>query len=203
MSEWVFALLVFAAQLIGWAFGRLLRRRLPAEHLSSGTRDSVMLLVGMVATLAALVLGLLISTAKTSFDADRASVVKIAADILLIDRALAHYGEEAKPSRDALRGFMDRAIEGMTKGREVDRSTVIREAILLAWRERQREELRMEAERLARAGVDVDDRARLEQSAHVIPGSTSDRVAIGGLQTLEGDHSPRSRVVELVHQDGE
>lgn len=114
MNEWVFALLVFAAQLAGWACGRLVRSHLPAEHLSSGTRDSVMLLVGMVATLAALVLGLLISTAKTSFDADRASVVKIAADILLIDRALAHYGEEAKPSRDALRGFMDRAIEGMT-----------------------------------------------------------------------------------------
>lgn len=114
MSAWVFALLVFAAQLTGWAFGRFVRRRLPAEHLNSGTRDSVMLLVGMVATLSALVLGLMISTAKTSFDTDRASVVEIAADILLIDRALAHYGDEAKPARDALRGFMESAIEGMT-----------------------------------------------------------------------------------------
>ena len=62
-----------------------------------------MLAVGMVATLSALVLGLMISSAKTSFDADRASVVEIAADILLIDRALAHYGDESKPARDALR----------------------------------------------------------------------------------------------------
>ena len=90
------------------------RRRLPPEHLSSVTRDSVVLLAGMVATLSALVLGLMISSAKTSFDSDRASVVEIAADILVIDRALAHYGDQAKPARDALRGFLQRAIEGMT-----------------------------------------------------------------------------------------
>ena len=114
MSEWVVALLVFTAQLAGWACGRFVRRRLPAEHLSSATRDSVVLLAGMVATLSALVLGLMISSAKTSFDSDRASVVEIAADVLVIDRALAQYGDQAKPARDALRGFLERAIEGMT-----------------------------------------------------------------------------------------
>ena len=114
MSEWAVALLVFTAQLAGWACGRFVRRRLPAEHLSSVTRDSVVLLAGMVATLSALVLGLLISSARTSFESDRASVVEIAADILVIDRALAQYGDQAKPARDALRGFLERAIEGMT-----------------------------------------------------------------------------------------
>ena len=114
MSEWAVALLVFAAQLTGWACGRFVRRRLPPEHLSSSTRDSVVLLAGMVATLSALVLGLLISSARTSFESDRASVVEIAADVLVIDRALAQYGDQAKPSRDALHGFLERAIEGMT-----------------------------------------------------------------------------------------
>ena len=114
MSEWAVALLVFAAQLTGWACGRFGRRRLPPEHLSSVTRDSVVLLAGMVATLSALVLGLLISSARTSFESDRASVVEIAADVLVIDRALAQYGDQAKPARDALRGFLERAIEGMT-----------------------------------------------------------------------------------------
>ena len=114
MSEWAVALLVFTAQLAGWACGRFVRRRLPAEHLSSVTRDSVVLLAGMVATLSALVLGLMISSAKTSFDSDRASVVEIAADVLVIDRALAQYGDQAKPARDALRGFMEAAIEGMS-----------------------------------------------------------------------------------------
>ena len=96
MSALAFALIVFAAQLIGWACGRWMRRRLPPEHLDTRTRDSVMLLVGMVATLSALVLGLMISTAKTSFDADKASVIEIAADILLIDHALAQYGRRVK-----------------------------------------------------------------------------------------------------------
>ena len=114
MSEWAVALLVFTAQLAGWACGRFVRRRLPAEHLSSVTRDSVVLLAGMVATLSALVLGLLISSARTSFESDRASVIEIAADVLVIDRALAQYGDQAKPARDALRGFMERAIESMS-----------------------------------------------------------------------------------------
>lgn len=113
MSEWVFALVVFAAQLIGWACGRLVRRRLPAAHLDSSTRDSVMVLVGMVATLSALVLGLMINTAKTSFDSDKAAVIEIAADILLIDRALVQYGEEAKVARTVLRGFMERAVDAV------------------------------------------------------------------------------------------
>ena len=113
MSAWTFALVVFAAQLLGWALGRLVRRRLPPEHLDARTRDSVMLLVGMVATLSALVLGLMISTAKQSFDDDKAAVVEIAADVLLIDHALAEYGDGSKAARDVLRGFMKRAIDGV------------------------------------------------------------------------------------------
>ena len=112
MSALTFALIVFAAQLIGWACGRLVRRRLPPEHLDARTRDSVMLLVGMVATLSALVLGLMISSAKTSFDADKASVIEIAADILLIDNALAQYGQESKAARELLRGFTKGAVNG-------------------------------------------------------------------------------------------
>src|SRR4030095_4674471 len=113
MSAWAFALVVFGAQLVGWALGRLVRRRLPPEHLDARTRDSVMLLVGMVATLSALVLGLMISTAKQSFDDDKAAVVEIAADVLLIDHALAAYGDGSKAARDLLRGFMQRAIDGV------------------------------------------------------------------------------------------
>src|SRR6187402_3192549 len=113
MSEWAFALIVFAAQLIGWASGRWMRKRLPPEHLDTRTRDSVMLLVGMVATLSALVLGLMISTAKTSFDADKASVIEIAADILLIDHVLAQYGDEARAAREQLRGLTKGAVDGV------------------------------------------------------------------------------------------
>jgi hypothetical protein len=113
MSELSSALLVFAAQVLGWVAGRLIRQRLPPEHLSSSTRDSVMLAVGMVATLSALVLGLMVSTAKSSLDGDRASVVEIGTKVLMIDRALAHYGDEAKPAREVLRAFTEHTIEGV------------------------------------------------------------------------------------------
>lgn len=102
-AAWVFALIVFAAQMSGWRLGRVMRARLPQEHLTSPTRDAVILAVGVVATLAALVLSLMISSAKTSYDADRLSVVEVAAGVLMIDRALAHYGPESRPARDALR----------------------------------------------------------------------------------------------------
>ncbi len=118
MSELSYALLVLAAQAIGWVAGRLIRQRLPPEHLSSSTRDSVMLAVGMVATLSALVLGLMVSTAKSSLDDDRASVVEIATKVLLIDRALAHYGDEAKPAREVLRTFTEQTIEDVTSHSE-------------------------------------------------------------------------------------
>jgi len=99
MNASLWALFVFVTQMAGWFAGRIIRSRLPPEHLTSSTRDAVVLAAGTVATLAALVLGLMISSAKASFDADRASVVEIATNILLIDRALAHYGDDAKVAR--------------------------------------------------------------------------------------------------------
>ena len=103
LAAWVFALIVFGAQMSGWLLGRVMRARLPHEHLTSSTRDAVILAVGVVATLSALVLSLMISSAKTSYDADRLSVVEVAAGILMIDRSLAHYGPESRSARDALR----------------------------------------------------------------------------------------------------
>lgn len=110
-NPWVFGVLVIVTQMGGWGCGRFIRKRLPPEHLASNTRDAVMLAVGMVATLSAMVLGLMVSSAKNSFDADRQSVIDMGADILLMDRVLAHYGEETKPAREILRGFTNSAIE--------------------------------------------------------------------------------------------
>ena len=110
MNALLSALLVFIAQMIGWVVGRLIRARLPADHLTASTRDAVVLAAGTVATLSALVLGLMVTSAKTSFDADRTSTIDISTNILLIDRALAHYGDDAKAARDLLRGFMQSAV---------------------------------------------------------------------------------------------
>lgn len=110
LAPWLYALIFLAVQMTGWVWGRRLRGRLPEEHLTSATRDAVILAVGVVATLSALVLSLMVSSAKTSFDADRQSVVEISANILMADRALAQYGGESKAARDALRELMTLAV---------------------------------------------------------------------------------------------
>lgn len=62
--------------------------------------------MGLVATMAALVLGLLVSSAKSFFDAQSTEVAQISAKVILLDRLLAHYGLEVKEVRDLLRSIV-------------------------------------------------------------------------------------------------
>src|SRR5215471_14688718 len=92
-------LLVYAGALAGLG----LQRMLPEHHLSSDSKDSVKLVAGLLATLSALVLGLLIASAKTSFDAVGDALKQSAAKVIIIDRLLAEYGPEAKGVREQLK----------------------------------------------------------------------------------------------------
>jgi hypothetical protein len=83
--------------------GLYLRKVLPAHHLSEESAGVVRLATGLIATMAALVLGLLISSAKGSFDTASSELVDTAAHVVRLDRVLAKYGPETKPVRDALR----------------------------------------------------------------------------------------------------
>jgi len=76
--------------------------RLPASHLSEGSRDTVKLVTGLMATLAALILGLLIASAKQSYDRANEEFRQIASKAVLLDRALAEYGPETKEVRALL-----------------------------------------------------------------------------------------------------
>jgi hypothetical protein len=76
---------------------------LPEHHLSSESKDVVKLAMGLIATMAALVLGLITASAKSSFDAHNSEMVHTAADIIRLDRALARYGPETKEIRDLVK----------------------------------------------------------------------------------------------------
>jgi hypothetical protein len=103
MSSLVLSCLIFVLTLGGILLGTLLRRALPEHHLSKGSKKVVRLGVGLIATIAALVLGLLIAAAKSSFDTQNSQIKQITADIILLDRLLAQYGPEARPIREAMR----------------------------------------------------------------------------------------------------
>ena len=96
--------IIFVLTLSGIFLGSMLRRTLPKHHLSEDAQDTVRLGVGLIATIAALVLGLLIAAAKGSFDTQNTQIKQITADLILLDNILAQYGPEARPIREQMRG---------------------------------------------------------------------------------------------------
>lgn len=83
--------------------GMLLRTVLPDHHLSRDTRDAVQLAMGLVATMTALVLGLLVASAKGAYDTQKNGVTQMAAKVAFLDRLLAMYGPASAEGRTMLR----------------------------------------------------------------------------------------------------
>jgi hypothetical protein len=86
--------------------GRAVGRRLPEQHLSSDSKDAVRLAMGLVGTMTALLLGLLISSAKGSYDTERSEVLQLAARTTFMERILRLYGPEAADARARFRDLM-------------------------------------------------------------------------------------------------
>lgn len=97
------ALLAFVLVYGGALFGTALQRRLPGDHRDSQSKETVQLVMGLVATMAALVLSLLIASSHASFETQQEEVQKLARDVILLDEALAQYGTEAQALRTVLR----------------------------------------------------------------------------------------------------
>jgi hypothetical protein len=106
MSALALSCLIFVLTLGGILLGTLLRRALPEHHLSKDSQDVVRLGTGLIGTIAALVLGLLIAAAKSSFDTQSTQITQITADIILLDNLLAQYGLEARPIRQQMRSVI-------------------------------------------------------------------------------------------------
>jgi hypothetical protein len=96
--------LISAACIFGGVLlGLWLRSLLPDHHLTNESKDTVKLAAGMIATLSALVLGLLVSSAKGTFDTIGSEITQSAAKIILLDHVLADYGPATKDAREQLR----------------------------------------------------------------------------------------------------
>jgi len=106
MSAIGIALIVFACLLTSAILTMLLRAILPQHHLSQDTKDVVKMALGLIATMAALVLGLLTASAKSSFDQENSGIQQAAANIIKLDRALAQYGPETKDTREHLKQLL-------------------------------------------------------------------------------------------------
>lgn len=107
------AALAFAFIFGGALLGIRLRDALPGHHLGEDSKDVVKLGMGLIATMAALVLGLVTASAKSAYDAQDAALKHMAATTLGLDRTLSRYGPETQPIRDQLRRTLDARIEAV------------------------------------------------------------------------------------------
>jgi hypothetical protein len=95
----------------GALLGMLLRLVLPEPHLNPDTKDVIRLSTGLIATLSALVLGLLIASAQSTFQAQNNQIKQITANVILLDNILARSGAEAEPVRVLLRSSVKSLVE--------------------------------------------------------------------------------------------
>jgi hypothetical protein len=116
MSSVAISLIVFACVFGGVLLGMFLRTALPEDHVSADSKGAVNLGIGMIGTMAALVLGLLVASAWSFYSSQKDELTLVSAKFVMLDRLLAHYGPEAKDTRAVLRSdvgvFLDRMWPG-------------------------------------------------------------------------------------------
>jgi hypothetical protein len=110
MNITLIAAILFVCLVGAALLGRLVHCCLPEDHLSDTSRDAVKLAMGLVATMTALVLGLLVSSAKEAYDTKRSEVIQMAAKVAFLDRVLSLYGPDAASARTELRAAVGDAI---------------------------------------------------------------------------------------------
>jgi hypothetical protein len=111
VNDTIIGALVFACLFGAGLLGLRVRAALPEDHRSTETKDAVKVGMGLVATMAALVLGLLVASTKGSYDTQKNEVIQMAAKTVFLDRVLANYGSETAESRDILRQSVGSAID--------------------------------------------------------------------------------------------
>jgi hypothetical protein len=117
-SGWVF-LVTFASTAGGMLLGMVLRALLPAATLNAETKEVVRLGVGLLATLSAVAISLMIASAKTSYDTQDAHFRQFSADVILTDQLLAQYGPGAVEIRKLMRVAVPTALDRIWREKAV------------------------------------------------------------------------------------
>lgn len=147
---------IFCCVFGGALAGMRLRAIIPKHHLGPETSDLIKLGVGLIGTMSALVLGLLVASTKSSYDTKKSEVAQMAGNVILLDRLLAHYGAEAADARDALRATVaamvgsnsSNNLEQLGRAAHIDRDVFEKIQDLMPQTEAQRT-LKSQAESLA------------------------------------------------------
>jgi hypothetical protein len=97
----------------GALLGMWLRITVPDHHLDADTKDVMKGAIGLITVMTALVLGLVLATAKRSFDTVDSTVRTAAIELLALDRVLARYGPETGAIRQGFQRGVGSRIDLM------------------------------------------------------------------------------------------
>lgn len=96
------ALIIFGCSFGTGILGMVLHVKLPDHHLDAGSKDVIKLVMGLIATMAALVLSLLVASGSSTYQGQKTEIQSLSANVILLDRLLSFYGADGKESRDLL-----------------------------------------------------------------------------------------------------
>ena len=113
MSPTLIGLIVFLFTFVGALFGAWVRASLPRHHVEADSKDTIKVAIGLIATMTALVLGLVTASSKSSFDAVDDAVKQTATEVLVLDRTLARYGPETKEIRNHLHQAVSARVDAI------------------------------------------------------------------------------------------
>jgi len=111
MNDILIGLLVFALMFGGALFGMLLGKMLPTQHLSAETRDVIRVVMAMLATLSAVVLGLLTGSSISSLAEKEGELRNAGVQFIMLDRTLAAYGPETENTRALVKQILAERID--------------------------------------------------------------------------------------------
>lgn len=129
MDPIVTGLLIFACLFSAGLLTMGIRTLLPEANLSTETKDTVRLSMGLVATMSGLLIGLLVASAKTSYEVERNGVKQMAAHINVLDQTLTNFGHEAEPVRVILRQAVGGVIAHIWPSSGSAKTAVVPDAI--------------------------------------------------------------------------
>jgi hypothetical protein len=110
MSSLQVSSIVFALVFSGAPAGMALRRILPDKHFGTDAKDTVRLATSLIVTMTGLVLGMLVSSAKTYYDTQKNVVAEISSQVILLDSLLTEYGPETRQTRMQAHDFVQDAL---------------------------------------------------------------------------------------------
>jgi heme A synthase len=114
--------------------GLYLQKLLPRTHLSGGSKDMILAVIGLLTLLLALVLGTLVGNTYAFFAMQKSELETMASRALLVDQALAEYGPEAKPARSLMKQALTQSYDLFWRGADADPAQLKVEVALNRWR---------------------------------------------------------------------